>query len=616
MATLTLGSSNQKKRKSRWNKPKPETWKCNIAKKMRSEGLPYTTRCGERPAKVPKTIHCKCRYRCSDHFSKEDQIESCRIFWAFDYNRQKDFIVKSVKIIPPARRFVKASKPRSESRQYFLQNSKGEFRVCSSFFQATLCISNGPINKALSAITTSGTFGGLDKRGRKPPPNKIQPIEMDFVKEHINSFPTVESHYTRKNSEKKYLPSDLNISSMYRLYKEWCESKNINIVSIHQYRKIFCTEFNYSFFVPKKDQCMLCSKYNLAKKENRLGEDLEECYNAHMERKTVCQEAKSKDKQRAELDSNFQTFTFDLQKVMQLPTSAVSQFYYSRKISVYNLTFFESKNKEGSCFFWNEINGKRGSNEIGSIIMKFISMLPPGIKEISLFSDTCSGQNRNQQVVAALLYTVVKSSHLEVIEHKFLESGHSYMECDSMHSTIERKMKNQEIFIMNDYKRIFEGARTGKSTTPYKCFELKYTDFLDLGNLSSKIIKNKKTDTGGNKVNWLKIKCFKFLKTEPHKIFYKYSHKDDYNALDINSSSNRGRPRSYDNCFPPLVPAYSAQLQVNKAKKKDLIQLCDKGIIPEEVQQWYRNIPSLETSDERAPEPCIDDTSDEEWTQE
>lgn len=150
--------------------------------------------------------------------------------------------------------------------------------------------------------------------------------------------------------------------------------------------------------------------------------------------------AKESDKLRCKNDSSFITANFDLQSVLQLPYSDVSQFYYSRKICVYNLTIYEGDGKNAYCYSWNELNGKRGSNEVGSILLKYIEQLPSSVTELSLFSDTCGGQNRNQQVAAALLYAV-KNTHMKIIEHKFLESCHSHMECDSMHSAIENAIE-------------------------------------------------------------------------------------------------------------------------------------------------------------------------------
>ena len=45
-----------------------------------------------------------------------------------------------------------------------------------------------------------------------------------------------------------------------------------------------------------------------------------------------------------------------------------------------------------------------------------------------------------------LFYAVHSIDHLTTIEQKFLEKGHSYMECDSMHSAIDYARKNTSVF--------------------------------------------------------------------------------------------------------------------------------------------------------------------------
>ena len=116
--------------------------------------------------------------------------------------------------------------------------------------------------------------------------------------------------------------------------------------------------------------------------------------------------------------------------------------YYSRKLCAYNLTIYESAPPNSAhCFAWTEINGQRGSSEIGTSLYTWIKALPNNIKEISLFSDTCSGQNRNQFIAALFIYIVQQDNHIEAIQHNFMEKGHSYMEVDSMHSAIETAKK-------------------------------------------------------------------------------------------------------------------------------------------------------------------------------
>ena len=63
-----------------------------------------------------------------------------------------------------------------------------------------------------------------------------------------------------------------------------------------------------------------------------------------------------------------------------------------------------------------------------------------------MFSDSCIGQNRNKFVASALLHAVCTSTYLKVVNHKFLEPGHTQMECDSMHSAMEYAKRKTNIY--------------------------------------------------------------------------------------------------------------------------------------------------------------------------
>lgn len=65
-------------------------------------------------------------------------------------------------------------------------------------------------------------------------------------------------------------------------------------------------------------------------------------------------------------------------------------------------------------------------------------------KPIVIYSDGCTAQNRNCVLVNALLYLSEKRSIF--ITQKFLVKGHTKMECDHVHSTIEMALKNKEMY--------------------------------------------------------------------------------------------------------------------------------------------------------------------------
>jgi hypothetical protein len=116
------------------------------------------------------------------------------------------------------------------------------------------------------------------------------------------------------------------------------------------------------------------------------------------------------------------------------PCSNVSQIFYKRKLSCYDLSTYSLADQTATCYLWDESEGGRGASEIGTCLLTYLQSLPRTVTSVSFYSDSCTGQNRNQYIAAILLYAVRTIPHLDEIKHAFLESGHTQMECDSMQS--------------------------------------------------------------------------------------------------------------------------------------------------------------------------------------
>lgn len=172
---------------------------------------------------------------------------------------------------------------------------------------------------------------------------------------------------------------------------------------------------------------------------------MEEKYQQHILRKTKVRQIKEEEKATANKD-NTTIAIFDSEKVLNVPQSEVGIFHYKMKNPVYNFKVYNALNKSGHCYVWHLSIAKRGSIEIGSCLLKFINMEGQrGIKYISFYSDGCAGQNKNRYVFALYQYAIKKGC-IETITHRFFETGHSQNEGDSMHSLIERSMKNKVLY--------------------------------------------------------------------------------------------------------------------------------------------------------------------------
>ena len=91
---------------------------------------------------------------------------------------------------------------------------------------------------------------------------------------------------------------------------------------------------------------------------------------------------------------------------------------------------------------WDEVQGRRGGNEIASCFLKFIQeTMTQNIKRLTVWTDHYPWQNRNIMMVLHFIL-INKYPLLETIDHKFLLRGHTHMDIDVPHSVIERE-KNQ-----------------------------------------------------------------------------------------------------------------------------------------------------------------------------
>jgi hypothetical protein len=104
---------------------------------------------------------------------------------------------------------------------------------------------------------------------------------------------------------------------------------------------------------------------------------------------------------------------------------------------------------------WNETLDGRGSNETSSCFVKWaLDHVNPGTKELTVWSDSCPGQNHNTLIVLAYMWHLRKIKSLEIINHKYLRNGHTHLDANHVHGVIERRkssLKPFEIAVPRDW---------------------------------------------------------------------------------------------------------------------------------------------------------------------
>lgn len=489
-----------KKTKNRSVRSEKVKWKRETSKNNKMNGEVYTgyKRNGKvvehnfkRPARVIKNSctskRCeKLSNRYCKEFEESRRLKIFEKFWNATWEEKKMFVIGMV-----SKNVAKADTTglgslsrRTNTYKYFLVHDNfGEpLQVCKLMFLNTLGLNewmlhnwvrnatHGLPGKLLSPkslklkenvgdnnlITNSPKRVGLSKR-------------IDHLQSWFASLPKMPSHYCRQKTNRLYLEGPFfNKQQVFEAYKQKCNDDNLVPLSICYFYN-FMREKKLSIFVPRKDQCDLCSSYEMGNIDDNVMAE-------HLAFKNRAREEMNLDKQLAINENKCYMFTMDCQAVKLCPTLQASALYYSMKLKVHNMTLYNMVTGHCKNYWWHEGDGDLEASVFVSIVLCHLEeYCMKEKKPIIIYSDGCGYQNRNKIMANALLHFSIK--HQVFIEQKFLIKGHTQMTCDSAHCLIEKNLKGKDIYLPSDFVRITKEARKSPS-----CFEatlLNYDFFLN-----------------------------------------------------------------------------------------------------------------------------------------
>ena len=457
-------------------------------------------------------------------------------------------------------------------------------------FLDTLGISARQVRTVTEKITDEGTLE-KDARGGRPRQLSLNDKRVrEEVKAHIERFPKMESHYCRSTSSSQYL-SDLNIATMYELYKE----EHPDGASLSLYTKVF-QSMNLKFHTPKKDQCGVCFNFHEASEDEKEG--LQQDYERHVAEKERVREVKRELTASPAESPSTVTAAFDLQQVIYLPQSKRSEIFYKRRLACYNFTIYDIANGDGHCYLAHEGLTKRGANEIASYIYDFLKQKDTDeVKEVNFFCDGCPGQNKNTIIPSMIHWFVRHSVNVEVVSIYFFETNHGQCEGDAMHSVIERKLRKAEkIFLPSQLGTLLrttrKHAKGSKARRPYNVYEVSPNDILDWKAHSTSIgfLRLRQSDEG-KPINWKDFVAVRVKKSAPEKLFMKMSHLEDtFSEITL----AQGRKHSLSTNMPDLAYDATTRPKLSEDKYGDLVKLNEGSnpVIkhPDHIQ-FYRLLP-------------------------
>lgn len=438
-------ASTSKRKKGVRNETKKQ-----LIKRSRLQGKEYLNTSGKTvPAKNLGEITSCCKLKCYSKITDEFKFQAFHELYSLSTKNEQDIFLQSllqVKDIKKRRpRLLENNKRRLCSFNYFIKVHDAKKRVCKKLFMSIYSIKN----KALFRLQQLLQQGKIpqDQRGKQQN-QKIIPVDVILqVKNHIESFPVKQSHYSSK--EYNYLSAELNIKKMFIMFKN---SHPETKVKQSFYYKIFKEHFDLHFGRPAVDACCECERLNIRINSTDLGERAIMAAKAeltvHKKRATKFYASLREVEKMSENEEDVLGITFDFMQNISLPCIPVQEMFYYRQLSLYPFCIKNLKSKESRFFLYHEGVAMKGPNETCSFLLQYIQeQVPSMIKKLYIFSDAAGGQNRNHMMIS-LCQALVDTGRFDKIIHRFPVRGHSFLPNDRSFGTVKKVLKQRDRYYL------------------------------------------------------------------------------------------------------------------------------------------------------------------------
>ena len=133
------------------------------------------------------------------------------------------------------------------------------------------------------------------------------------------------------------------------------------------------------------------------------------------------------------------------------------------------------------CHVYHEGVGKKGANNVASLIMKTLRELQLLRKdavggELNIIFDNCSGQNKNNTVIKLALW-IMAMGYFKKVQFIFLVVGHTKNAADRLFNSLKHEYRKQNLFTFDELVRALDHSAT---VTVYRTVP---SDFFDYDKL-------------------------------------------------------------------------------------------------------------------------------------
>lgn len=418
----------------------------------------------------------KSALRHCNMFTEDQRALLFEGFWKMSWSQKQLYICNlmeenNVK----QRRTMGEESRRNNSLKFFLKTLDGKnVQVCRRFFLSTFGLKQKMVK---SWFKNSKEFGLRENATVVQKRKNVSREKSAFHQAVLNrkirllsfliEYPKLESHYCRKHTEKEYFETEhRTLIDLYNQYVAVCLEENSIPLSFPVFSGTL-KNLNFSLFKPRKDQCDACIAHKVG------NSDISE-FNLHRKNVDRAAEEKKIDVKAAKLGLII-LLCMDTEAVVLCPRLLASAQYYKSKLQLHNFTIYDILSHDSTNYIWDETEGDLQSSSFTSIVIHHLEQLLTSTSlPVTIYSDGCGYQNRNVILSNALRLLAMK--HSRNITQKFLEVGHTHMECDSTHACIERKYRDMTFNLPSDFVKAVKEARD--KPFPYAVKHLTHDFFL------------------------------------------------------------------------------------------------------------------------------------------
>lgn len=504
-------------------------------------------------------------------------------------NEQDIYLQGLIVVREVSRRRKRSERGNDRARSYNLFVKVGQInkKVCEGAFLSIHAIGRERL-KRIKKLLVAGVIP-KDKRGQNIKGNIIDAETRELIREHINTFPVKESHYSGK--EFKYLDAKLNIKIMHELFmKEYPEST----VKYSYYNKFFHENFNLHFGRPQIDTCNVCEELNLKIKSPSLGDAAKKVAVAekavHCRRSKKFYTALNNQVQECKQRNDVEALAFDFMQNLQLPVIPVQDLFYLSQLTVNVFCISNIKSRKSVLYIYHEVEARKSPNEICSFLLDYVEKyIGPDVTELRLFSDNCPGQNKNHCVTRMCL-ALTDTGRFQKIQQFFPLRGHSFLPCDRTFGVIKRNLRRfDRIYDIHKYTEIIITASAQNLFTVY---EIERENIINFKDWWPRHYKSACASTETEKLT--RDKRVQFMISKLHHFIYSADLPGCIRASEyINgltwSTFNVSLPKTKD--FPVQMPtqkAYKNSIPITQDKKDNLKTLLKW--VEEPFKLFYENI--------------------------